>query len=149
LALQDISLAFIAGYPLDLAYKLHERRSKCLKELGDYKSSELSAKECIEAIAEAKLDNEKKEKFRENVKKFMNDLPKEPNATESYAENESSLLLPKITTSNKQFPAFSDAIELKHEEGRGRFGVASRDIKLGKKFVTSANTMCSTTFCKC
>ena len=94
------------------------------------------------------MENDKKEKFRENVKKFMNELPKEPNATGTCAENESSILLPRITTANKQFPAFSDAIELKHEAGEGRFGVASRDIKLGKRFVTSANTMCSTTFFK-
>ena len=146
MALQDISLAFLAGYPLDLAYKLHERRSKCLKELGDFENAELSAKECIEAITEAKLDNAKKEKFRENVKRFMNDLPKEPNATGTYVENNSSMLLPRITTPNKQFHAFSDAIELKHEAGRGRFGVASRDIRLGKIFVQSANTTFLPTF---
>ena len=147
MALQDISLAFLAGYPLDLAYKLHERRSKCLKDLGDFKNAELSAKECIEAITEAKIENDKKEMFRENVKKFMNDLPKEPNATGTYVENDSSMMLPRITTPNKQFPAFSDAIELKHEAGRGRFGVASRDIKLGKRFVPSSNTIFSPAFC--
>ena len=139
LALQDISLAFLAGYPVDLAYKLHERRAKCLKELGDYGSADFSARECFESITGANMENDKKEKLMENIKKFINDLPKDPGATVTDVDSESSILLPRIANPNKQLPAFSEVIELKYEAGRGRFGVASRDIKLGKKFVTSAN----------
>ena len=139
MALQDISLAFLAGYPGDLAYKLHDRRAKCLMELGDYGSADFSARECFESITGAKIDNQKKEKLMENIKNFINDLPKDPGTTVTDVDSESSVLVPRIANPNKQFPAFSDAIELKYEEGRGRFGVASRDIKLGKKFVTSAN----------
>ena len=60
------------------AWRLQKCRTQC--------------KECIEAITEAKIDNDKKEKFRENIKKFMNELPKEPNATGTCAENESSIV---------------------------------------------------------
>ena len=139
LALQDISLAFLAGYPQDLAYKLHERRGKCLKELGDYKSAELSVKECIASVSHARMDDDKKDKFRQNLNKFLKDLPKASNPTVPDVDNESSIRLPKITNPNKQFPAFSDSVELKYEAERGRFGVASRDIQLGKKLVTFAN----------
>ena len=85
------------------------------------------------------MENDKKEKLMGNIKKFINDLAKAPGTTVTDVDSESSILLPKIANHSKQFPAFSDAIELKYEAGRGRFGVASRDIKLGKNFVTSAN----------
>ena len=91
---------------------------------------------CIESIATAKLDDDKKEKYKENLLKFINELPKVHDNTVSDANNESNIFLPKISNPNKKFPAFSDAIELKFEAGRGRFGVASRDIKLGKELVT-------------
>jgi len=132
LALQDIELSIWAGYPLDLAYKLHERRGKCLKELGDYSNASLSFEDCIESITTAKMDENKKEKYKENLKKFMNELPKEKDSKVSYAITDATIVLPKITSPNEQFPAFSDAIQLKSEPGRGRFGVASRDIKLGE-----------------
>eukprot|EP00092_Neocalanus_flemingeri_P100883 GFUD01128895.1.p1 GENE.GFUD01128895.1~~GFUD01128895.1.p1 ORF type:complete len:670 (+),score=162.71 GFUD01128895.1:141-2150(+) len=132
LALQDIELSFLAGYPQDMAYKLHERKGKCLKEMKDYYDAALSIKECIKSVASAKLDDDKKDKFRDNLSTFINELPKENENKVSDAENEASILLPKISNPNKQFPAFSDAIKLKSESGRGRFGVASRDIKLGE-----------------
>ena len=74
LALQDISLAFLAGYPPSLAYKLHMRRARCLQELGEYSSAEHSAKECIDTVADAKMDEESKDKIRETMKKFIKDF---------------------------------------------------------------------------
>ena len=64
-----------------------------------------------------------------------NELPKEKDSKVSYAITDATIVLPKITSPNEQFPAFSDAIQLKSEPGRGRFGVASRDIKLGMDFI--------------
>ena len=139
MALQDIELSFLAGYPLGLAYKLHERKGKCLKELKKYNNAALSMKECIDSIAQAKMDDDKKEMYKKKLMNFINELPKGSSNAASDDNNESSILLPKISNPNKKFPAFSDAIQLKNESGRGRFGVASRDIKLGKEFVITIN----------
>ena len=46
--------------------------------------------------------------------------------------------LPKIARTNPRFPAFSDAIDLKTESGRGRFGVTTRPVALGELLAVSS-----------
>merc|ERR1719186_2582599 len=104
LALQDIEQSFLAGYPLGLAYKLHERKGKCPKELNKYNNAALSMKECIESIAQAKMDDDKKETYKKKLMNFINELPKGSSNAASDDNNESSILLPKISNPNKKFP---------------------------------------------
>ena len=99
-------------------------------------------KEGVESLADARLDDNKKDKLRESLNVFIKELPKESKTTVTEVNNDLTVMsLPKLLKKNKQFPAFSDAIEVKYEGERGRFGVASRDIRLGKKLVTFTNTL--------
>ena len=145
LALQDIQLSFEAGYPkgghqqhlldiqivllyqyvasADLAYKLHERRAKCFSGLGRNLDAATSYQEALAALADAKLDAEKKEKVEQGFRNSLNQLPSEdsPSAAKSLKLEESEEL-PSVARVNPRFPAFSDAIDLRIEPGRGRFG---------------------------
>ena len=153
LALQDIQLSFEAGYPkgghqqhlldiqivllyqyvasADLAYKLHERRAKCFSGLGRNLDAATSYQEALAALADAKLDAEKKEKVEQGFRNSLNQLPSKDSAAKSLKLEESEEL-PSVARVNPRFPAFSDAIDLRIEPGRGRFGVTTRAVPLGE-----------------
>ena len=40
--------------------------------------------------------------------------------------------LPKLTDRNPRYPAIANCLNFRHEEGRGRFAVATRDIQVGE-----------------
>lgn len=133
LALQDIELSFHAGYPSELAYKLHERRAKCYQEQGNLTQAASSLRQAIEAVTGAKVEEDKKVKLREGFTNGLNDLVAKEKVTgvsESVSGGESGL--PRITRPNPNFPAFSEAVEIRSEVGRGRFGVAAREVKMGE-----------------
>merc|ERR1719158_1514662 len=74
LALQDIELSFHAGYPLELAYKLHERSAKCYQEQGNIAKAVSSLRKAVEAVSEAKVEDVKREKLREGFKSSLAQL---------------------------------------------------------------------------
>ena len=65
--------------------------------------------------------------MRRNIEKLSGELT---NLKNSQTKPEPEL--PRIKEPNQQFPAFSRSVSLKYEEGRGRFGVAARDVVLGE-----------------
>jgi len=132
LALQDIQLSVEAGYPKDLAYKLHERRAKCFTGLGQHTAAGSSYQEALTSLADAKLDAEKKEKLEQGFRNSLNQVPSKDSANAKSSILDESEDLPKIARTNPRFPAFSDAIDLKTESGRGRFGVTTRPVALGE-----------------
>ena len=91
------------------------------------------------------------ESFQAQLKTLKNDNKK----SRSFLEKE----LPKLKSPNKQFPAFSSAVEVKYEAGRGRFGVATRDVRLGEMICvetppvaflhSSSSLSCSLCFTHC
>ena len=100
-----------------------------MKELGDYKKAEISVQDCKESLKEAKMEEAKRLKFEENLIKFAEDLPKRSSI--EINDLEFSDDLPTLKCPNKDFPAFSDAVEVRYDVDRGRYGVAARDIALG------------------
>ena len=131
LSLRDISDAFEAGYPSDLSYKLLERKSKCLLEMGERESAKATVDECIKSLKNAKLDDSKKEAINKSLNEFISSSTSEKSQSSNSSNNSESM--PIIVRPNHKFPAFSDAVEIKYGEDQGRYGIASRDIKIGKK----------------
>ena len=117
----------------DLAYKLHERRAKCFSGLGRHLDAGASYQEALEALVDAKLDAEKKEKVGQGFRNSLNQLPAKDSATGGKSlKLEESEELPSVARVNPRFPAFSDAIELRSEPDRGRFGLTTRAVALGE-----------------
>jgi len=134
LALQDIELSFHAGYPPELAYKLHDRSAKCYQEQGNIAEAVSSLRKAVEAVTEAKVEDDKKEKLREGFRSSLAQLESWKDKTSGVSDSLSDKYpgLPRITNPNPLFPAFSEAVEIRSEVGRGRFGMTTRDVKMGE-----------------
>ena len=110
----------------------------------------VSVQDFVESLNFSNLEKEKKDKLMKEYQDILKQLKSKCHHEET---NVSYLLeevkLPKVSSSNKHFPgrnfvihksscklcftlAFSSSVEIKFEEKRGRYGVASRNIKLGE-----------------
>ena len=134
MALDDIQLAFQMGYPDDLAYKLYDRRAKCLiafKQMADAGEAYRLALKFVDKAT--KLTGDRKLKVQRDI---MQALAFYKSAPPHLTKNQDVVMdakpdLPDIPNRNKLYPVMSDAVNFKYEEGRGRFAVASKDITVG------------------
>ena len=100
-------------------YKLIERKAKCLASIERNQDALLKFSTCKnEEICKITNNLENQKKNVSNTKETINKVGK----------IKSSQNLQAI---NPHLPAFSDAIELKYDEYRGRYGIAARDIEAG------------------
>lgn len=135
LALDDIELAFEMGYPDDLAFKLYDRRAKCLLPFKRMAEAEAAYKLALQYLDKAKkLPEEKKKKTQKDILQALNFFK---NAPESMRRDEAMDIhlepeLPDMPHKNPLYPVMSDAVTFKYEDARGRFAIASRDIIVGE-----------------
>jgi len=135
LALDDINLSFQVGYPDELAYKLYDRKAKCLiafKQMADAGEAYKLALKYLDKAT--KLSADKKQKTQKELLQALNFFK---NAPAKLLQNDPDVdlhptpELPDIPKQNELYPVMSDAVTFKYEEARGRFAVASRDITVG------------------
>ena len=68
MAIDDITLAFRLGYPDDLAYKLYDRKAKCLVAFKQMADSEVAYKAALKYVDKAsKLTKEKKQQVQRDI----------------------------------------------------------------------------------
>lgn len=88
-ALIDIDQALESGYPLDLRFKLAERKAKCLSAL--HRPPAEVAEACRIALGSAansiRLDNVKREQFNLEVKRLMEDALENNKSCQLNSEN--------------------------------------------------------------
>ncbi|XP_023339922.1 SET and MYND domain-containing protein 4 [Eurytemora carolleeae] len=132
---KDIDLAMRLGYPDNLVFKLHERRAKSRFAMEKIEEAKEDIKLAQKYLELSKLDELKKKKKFNEFDVVLNKLKnsKERNSSKLLKDGNPSPehILPKLA-SNKKFPAFSDAVKIKFEAGRGRFAVSARDIEVGE-----------------
>ena len=122
-ALEDISLALEAGYPEENRYKLLERRAKCLLHLGQYREAEESLRSGLVSLGETGGD---KERLRAREK-----MKSELEVVRSVVERRPREKVETSRATSSDVPAFSDCVEIRWSEERGRYGVATRDLLPG------------------
>ena len=134
-ALDDIQLALLSGYPDELAYKLYERQGKIKAFFKDVDGACESYKLAIKYIEVAnKLNNDKKKIMKQELQKslkFFQDTPKSVRDDLKKAQTASKVPTLEVEERNPLYPAMSTAVSFKYEAGRGRYAVATRDIKVG------------------
>lgn len=135
LALTDIEQAIRAGYPESKVFKLYERQAECFSALGLYSKAMTAYQRAHKLSAKAKLPPEKAKTLRENfANKFKAlkakpcDEPKEDKKASEFREIE-------LKEPNPLFPATHRGVEIRYEEHRGRYAVASEDIPMGTTIV--------------
>ena len=68
MAIDDITLAFRLGYPDDLAYKLYDRKAKCLVAFKQMADAEVAYKAALKYVDKAsKLTKEKKQQVQRDI----------------------------------------------------------------------------------
>ena len=123
---QDVDTALATSPPSHLELKLLERRARCFCSLGDQKRF---LKE-IENIETKHCDDEGWRKKQENLVLDLRKLSckvKDANILNNQQAEEVTLLKSR----NKDFEGFSDLLEMRYSEDRGRYMVASEDIAVG------------------
>ncbi len=92
-----------------------------------------SYKEALKALDDAKVDAQKKMKMQRDIQQVLAFYQKQksvfndPNVA-IYPGRE----LPNLERRSTKYPAISDCIQFRHQPGRGRYAVATRDIVVGE-----------------
>ena len=131
----DTDLAFKLGYPDELAYKLHERKAKCLGQLGQSQEAIECLQKATMCVADAKLDEkgkqnalfslgkqikqikEGKEKIKEvkcEIKFTMNNAPK------------------SVADRSPKFHCTTNAFKVAVSDDKGRHVVAGQDVAIAE-----------------
>lgn len=133
LALDDVKLAMDCGYPEELTFKLLERKAKILMFFKQFESAHECYKQLLKSLDVAKADQAKKLKVQKDAQQALAYFKKAPSIyNDPNVPMKPELELPKLPDKNKKYPAISNAITFKYEPGRGRYAVATRDIKVGE-----------------
>jgi len=136
LALDDIKLSFEMGYPDELAYKLYDRKAKCLITFRQMADAGEAYKLALKYLDKAnKLSADKKKQVQKEIVQALNFFKSAPAKMIQNDPNQDLYPvaeLPDVPNKNPLYPVMSDAVTFKFEEARGRFATASRDITVGE-----------------
>ncbi|KAF7997983.1 hypothetical protein HCN44_009381 [Aphidius gifuensis] len=147
LALSDANEAIKFNYPKELFYKLEERKARCYLGLKNNKKAIESFRRTLQALDDAKLPFEKKQKLIIDVRMMMALMEKgqeiiDKKKLKNKINNNKTIIkntdknLPKINDVNLIYPSCSSAIEIRDFGGViGRHAVARRDIKPGELLI--------------
>ncbi|XP_035673672.1 SET and MYND domain-containing protein 4-like [Branchiostoma floridae] len=131
LSMKDIDLALHHGYPKELTYKLHERKGRCLWNLGRDEEALQSFLTAKEHVTKSSLNSKKRKSWKATVDKQIAALQRTPSSVES-ADPSSTTNIPSVSYgTNSTFPSLSTAVEIRQSEQRGRHAVAAQDIRVG------------------
>ncbi len=134
--LNDITQSLQSGYPQELSYKLHDRKGRCLMKLGRTKQALESFERAIELVADAQMDNKKKDALREGMKKGIEECKNFDLSALKDLRIENGLsstnIAPALAKVHSTFTSLSDACDVEYTTTQGRFIIAKRDIKPGE-----------------
>ena len=133
-ALDDIELALLSGYPDELAYKLYERQGKIKAFFKDVDGACASYKLALKYSEVAtKLKDERRKGVQLELQKslkFFQDTPASVRADLKKAIKVSKVPTLEVEDRNPLYPAMSKSVSFKYQAGRGRYAVATTDIKV-------------------
>ena len=131
----DIDLAFKLGYPDDLAYKLHERKAKCLIQLGRSQEAVESFQKATMSVADAQLNEKGKQDALFSFGKQIKQI-KDGNMKIRSTQPELELTkdkIPAITGKiSPKFKSTSTAFKMAVSDTRGRHIIADEDIAIAQ-----------------
>ena len=138
--LKDIARALKAGYPVELQYKLFDRKAKCLRALKRYQQVGDVYHNLAESLKHAKLDEAKLAQYQNEITKCsavwagmaLKGLAM-TSPDDSAAGDEQRKETRRLGANpNASFPSLSRRCEVKHSEDAGRFIAAADVIEPGE-----------------
>ena len=129
LVVKDVGAALEQGTPAHVVWRLLERRGRALKTGGESGAAVQDLEDAMEALSRSNLAEEK----RSAKKGELQRLVKETRSCKEAAKKErGGMQLAELPDRNPLYPTFSNAVKIEYEEGRGRFAVAKREVKVGE-----------------
>lgn len=129
LALVDIDLAIDYGYPVNLTYKVLERKAKCLLALKKLKGAQQVFRKMIQSLSEAELPNKKRKELQQQTQEELTKLNKIRNISD---EDENPEAVPLVAGGkHSKYKAISSAVEIVYTN-KTTYAVASRNIEPGE-----------------
>ena len=131
-----------SGYPDKLLYKLYERRSKSHFSLKLFSEALEDVKLALKHLKFSNLEAGKLSVKQSELSKVVllierRDVKNVNSSSEPSQSSQTVTVVPtqsllSLENASPQFPSLSAAVLLQYEEGRGRYAVAGRDIRLGE-----------------
>lgn len=132
LCLKDIELALSHGYPVNLKHKILERQGRCYYELGLYSEAAKSFEKAIFKLQKAKLKKEEMETREKKLNALLERCKDKPDDEKTLKGSKYMDPLPEITDiKSEKFPCASDSFSLKYTKEKGRYPVATANVKVG------------------
>lgn len=134
--LDDMSAAFLFGYPSELAYKLWDRRGRCLEVLGFLRDASEAFKACQASLAQSNLKPPKRDELDAIMKQAIDGLDMSQ-CKGTYEDNHvRDIPCPfKIWETHPKFPHISDSLNIVFNETQGRHVLATKNIEVGEPVV--------------
>ena len=127
--LDDIEAAMdIFSYPVELGYKLLDRKGRCLAALGDSTGASEAFTQAMTDLKCSNLKENKKIEFEEGIKAALESLPS--NSTPFSSKDFECPF--KIWDRHSNFPPLSDCLDIVYNDRVGRHVTATRAIRAGE-----------------
>uniref|UniRef100_A0A8D9AQW4 SET and MYND domain-containing protein 4 n=1 Tax=Cacopsylla melanoneura TaxID=428564 RepID=A0A8D9AQW4_9HEMI len=134
-ALEDIQTALDLGYPKDIAYKVKERKAKCLLAMKQHKSSLDAFKQALTSLDDGKIPKEKKKQMQLNIQIMIGMLSKNKNLIDEPLTKSEQKPLKTFEKNNKEYPVLTSKVTIVQNEKEGRFTRALENIKVGENIL--------------
>ncbi|KAK2175698.1 hypothetical protein NP493_710g01020 [Ridgeia piscesae] len=149
--LADVELAVRHRYPTALAYKLFDRKGRCLMALGRTNEASAAFLKVCELLGLSNLDANRRQALRESTARQIDACALSPDDNEGISGLHgvgNNRHLPSVSGNRSRvFANASDAFDLKFSPDCGRFVTASRDVRVGE-FVLVEKPYASVLDCK-
>nr|CAD7438443.1 unnamed protein product [Timema bartmani] len=134
-ALDDIAFVSTLDYPLELNYKVLDRKARCLLAMNQLKDALEAFKATLKALDGAKLPDERRMKWQSDIQIMIAMLARNKELTNDPLPP-SVTVLPHVSGGrNKHYESASAAVNVCRSEEMGRYAVAAIDIKAGHTVV--------------
>ncbi|CAG2060348.1 unnamed protein product [Timema podura] len=134
-ALDDIAFVSTLDYPLELSYKVLDRKARCLLAMNQLKDALEAFKATLKALDGAKLPDERRMKWQSDIQIMIAMLVRNKELTNDPLPP-SVTVLPHVSGGrNKHYESASAAVNVCRSEEMGRYAVAATDIKAGHTVV--------------
>lgn len=134
--LADIELAVGHRYPATLAYKLFDRKGRCLLALGRTDEARAAFRKVYDLLALSNLDDSRRQSLRDSTARQIDACALSPDdnvAVLTQFDFGTARHPPAVSGERSRvFPNASDAFDMKYSPDFGRFVTASRDLLVGE-----------------
>ena len=131
LVVRDVGAALEQGTPAHVVWRLLERRGRALKARGELEAAVQDLEDAMDALSRSNLAEEKRAAKKGELQRLVKEIRScktvKKREVEERGEGGGEAELPDR---NPLYPTFSDAVKIEYEEGRGRFAVAKRPVRV-------------------